>query len=222
MSELANQMLNVIKKPLERSKQKLVGASSIGGCPRCLGYKLMNEPNPNEFRLSSSGMAAWIGTAVHYFLEHHYIDLLDGFVRAETRVDIFELEGYGVIRGNIDLHSKTEVVDFKVVGDWSYNNMALEFMDNPDTIPNIQYRVQQMLYAYGLRKQGFDIEQVSLLVFKKTSNSFNDVSIYTELYNQELVDAAFENLVEIYKLSKEGKFEELPESENCYVCSRGW
>lgn len=222
MSELANQVIDAIKKPLERSKQKLVGASAIGGCPKCLGYKLMNESNPSEFNLSSSGMAAWFGTAVHYFLEHFYTEQLEGFVRAETRVDIYDLKGYGLIKGNIDLHSETEVLDFKVVGDWSYNNMALQWMDKPDTIPNLQYRVQQMLYAYGLRKLGFDIEQVSLLVFKKTSNSFNDIAIYTEMYNQNLVDAALDNLEKIYKIASKGNFDELPESDNCYVCSKGW
>ena len=79
MSELANKILLKAMEPDERGRQKLVGASQIGGCPYCLGYALMQEEPPGKLPawLQSSddpeGLAAWIGTAVHYYLEHEII-----------------------------------------------------------------------------------------------------------------------------------------------------
>ena len=234
MSELANKILLKAMEPDERGRQKLVGASQIGGCPYCLGYALMQEEPPEgktpawiQSSDDPEGLAAWIGTAVHYYLEHEIIpqvmeeegrDLTK--IVAEDKVPIYELEGYGLIQGNIDVHDDVEIVDWKIVGDWSWNKMLMENLSNPDSLPRKQYRVQQHLYAYGLRQQGYDIEQVSMAVFKKTSNSWGDIEIYTEKYNQDVVDTALQNLEIIYSIAKQGKFDDLPQDEECYICSR--
>ena len=232
MSELASKILEKAKAPDERSLQKLIGASQVGGCPYCLGHALMGTSTRSDLPSwvvddSEEGLAAWIGTAVHYYLENKIIPQVmeeEGWDKTkivpEENVTIFELPGYGTIKGNIDVHDTTEVVDWKIVGDWSYNMMSLDSLDNPNQIPRKQYRVQQMLYAYGLRQLGHDIEKVSLAVFKKTSNNWRDVKIYTEYYNQAIVDAALENLQKIYDLAKQGKFDELPQEKECYDCSR--
>lgn len=234
MSELANKILLKAMEPDERGRQKLVGASQIGGCPYCLGYALMQEEPPEGKTpawLQSSddpeGLAAWIGTAVHYYLEHEIIPQVmeeEGWDKTkivpEEKVAIYELEDYGVIKGNIDVHDDVEIVDWKIVGDWSWNKMLMESLEYENRIPRKQYRVQQMLYAYGLRQLGYKIKKVSLAVFKKTSNSWGDIEIYSEDYNQNVVDAALQNLELIYKLAKDRKFDELPQDEDCYVCSR--
>ena len=236
MSALANKILLKAMEPDERGRQKLVGASQIGGCPYCLGHALMQKEPPKgkvpawvKANDDPEGLAAWIGTAVHYYLEHVIIpqvmedegrDLTK--IVAEDKVPIYELEGYGLIQGNIDVHDDSEIVDWKIVGDWSWNQLLMESLERPDSLPRKQYRVQQHLYAYGLRQQGFDIQQVSMTVFKKSSNSWGDIEIYTENYNQNVVDAALHNLEAIWKLAKEEKFEELPQDEECYVCSRSF
>lgn len=233
MSTLANKILLKAMEPNERSKQKMVGPSAIGGCPYCLGYALMQEEPPGKLPSwiktddEPDGLAAWIGTAVHYYLEHEIIpqvmeeegrDLTK--IVAEDKVPIYELEGYGLIQGNIDVHDDVEIVDWKIVGDWSWNKLLMESLSNPDSLPRKQYRVQQHLYAYGLRQQGLDIEQVSMAVFKKTSNSWGDIEIYTESYNQDVVDSALQNLEIIYTIAKAGKFNDLPQDAECYQCSR--
>lgn len=231
-SKLADKILSKAMEPDERAKQKLIGASQVGGCPRCLGYALMGKEKPTKTmkwlvpaKKILEGLAAWIGTAVHYYLEKHIIPFVvaeDDSIIAEERVEIYELEGYGTIKGNIDVHDNFEILDWKIVGDWSWNKMLMDRVENPDRIPRKQYRVQQHLYAYGLRKKGYEIEKVSLVVFKKTSNSWEDVEVFSEDYNQNVVDAALQNLEEIYRLAKQGRFEELPEDEECYNCSRGF
>jgi|SRR5690625_5053629 len=233
MSELANKILLKAMEPDARSKQKLIGASQVGGCPYCLGLALMGEERETKLPTwiksndVSEGLAAWIGTAVHYYLEHEIIPQVqeeEGWdktkIVAEENVPIYELEGYGLIKGNIDVHDDVEIVDWKIVGDWSWNKMYIESFENPDRIPRKQYRVQQMLYAFGLRQIGYDIEKVSLAVFKKTSNSWGDIEIYSENYNQDIVDAALQNLEKIYRLARQRRYNELPRDEDCYVCSR--
>lgn len=234
MSDLANKILLAAMQPDERGRQKLVGASQIGGCPYCLGYALMQEEPPEgktpawiQSSDDPEGLAAWIGTAVHYYLEHEIIPQVmeeEGWDKTkivpEEKVAIYELEDYGVIKGNIDVHDDVEIVDWKIVGDWSWNKMLMESLEYENRIPRKQYRVQQMLYAYGLRQLGYKIKKVSLAVFKKTSNSWGDIEIYSEDYNQNVVDAALQNLELIYKLAKDRKFDDLPQDEDCYVCSR--
>lgn len=232
MSELAEKIIAKAREPDARGKQKLIGASSVGGCPYCLGYALMQKERPKVGWLKATeeddGLAAWIGTAVHYYLEHEIIpqvmeeegrDLTK--IVAEDNVTICELEGYGTIKGNIDVHNDTEIVDWKIVGDWSWNNMLMESLQRPGSLPRKQYRVQQHLYGYGLRQAGVDIQQVSMAVFKKTSNSWRDIEIYTEAYNQQIVDHSLANLEKIYGLAVQGKFDELPKDSDCYNCSRG-
>lgn len=233
MSELANKILLKAMEPDARSKQKLIGASQVGGCPYCLGLALMGEERETKLPTwiiandDPEGLAAWIGTAVHYYLEHEIIPQVqeeEGWdktkIVAEENVPIYGLEGYGLIKGNIDVHDDVEIVDWKIVGDWSWNKMLLENAEYPDRIPRKQYRVQQMLYAFGLRQIGYDIEKVSLAVFKKTSNSWGDIEIYSENYNQDIVDAALQNLEKIYRLARQRRYNELPRDEDCYVCSR--
>src|SRR5690606_7038940 len=73
MSDLASSFQEIISKisqPGERSHQRLIGASQIGGCPYHLGEAMLNSLK-EEPEVSESGLGAWIGTAVHEFLEHN-------------------------------------------------------------------------------------------------------------------------------------------------------
>lgn len=237
VSELANKILLAAMQPDERGRQRLIGASQVGGCQYCLGLALMQEKKEDSLpkwiaasgEPNTEGLAAWIGTAVHYYLEKVIIPQVmeeEGWdttkIVPEEKVPIYDLKDYGLIQGNIDVHDDIEIVDWKVVGDFSWNKMLMEAVEYPDRIPRKQYRVQQMLYAYGLRLMGYHIEKVSLAVFKKMSNNWKDIEIYTEYYNQNVVDAALTNLEETYRLARQRRYDELQVDDDCYNCSRGF
>lgn len=230
MSDLASELLAKFKEPSARSHQVKIGPSGIGGCPYCVGETLAHrlpEVYPDLVHVPSSSYATWIGTMGHSGIEHEYFfqqDICGNSVDtgiAETKVHVYDLEDYGSISGSIDLIYKNEIFDYKFMGKFGYDKMCLAYRKDPTTIPVVTYRVQQMLYAYGARKAGFDIERVNVVVFPKHKSNWSDVRVFTEEYNQELVDAALDRLEKIWKIVQEGKYKELPSSEDCYNCNNG-
>lgn len=212
----AHKILQAIQQPSDRSKQRLVGASQLGGCPYHLGLAML-ESKAAEHTPSEGGMAAWIGTGVHFWLEHNLH--LEG-AEHEKKVSILDLEGYGQIGGNVDLVYDNQVWDWKILGKYSFDKMRLEYLDAPDRIPKTVYRVQQHSYAYGLRKQGYEIDKVNIVAFPKISNNWGDIKVFTEAYNEELVLAALDRTRLVWKYCQEGRVEELPRDSDCYDCSR--
>lgn len=172
------------------------------------------ETYPKLEHKPESNYAAWFGTAVHYFLEHNL-----GIGTPESKWGVYNLAGYGKISGNIDLVLDGEVFDFKVVGKSSFDKMALAYRKQPNQIPTVNYRVQQMLYAYALVQAGHEIEAVNLMIFPKHKWQWKDVTFYRELYNGEMALKALDRLEKIWKTVQEGNLEELPEDENCFNCS---
>lgn len=215
-SRAATRILKAIQQPSDRSKQRLVGCSQLGGCPYHLGLAML-ESKSNEHTPSESGMAAWIGTGVHYWLEHHLE--LEG-AEHETKVSVLDLEGYGEIGGHVDLVYANQVWDYKVLGKYSFDKMRLEYLETPARIPKTVYRAQQNLYAYGLRKLGYDITHVNIIAFPKISNNWEDIRVFTEAYNEELVQAVLARTKLVWKYCQEGRVEELPKDDDCYDCSR--
>ena len=231
MTDLASELLAKFKEPSARSHQVKIGPSGIGGCPYCVGETLAHavpEVYPDLVHVPSSSYATWLGTMGHSGIEHEYFyDYDDRIIPAipegisETKVHVYDLEGYGSISGSIDLIYKNEIFDWKFMGKFGYDKMCLAYRKDPTKIPDVTYRVQQMLYAYGARQKGFDIERVNVVVFPKHKSSWSDVRVFTEEYNQELVDAALDRLEKIWKIVQEGNLKDIPSSEDCYNCNNG-
>lgn len=213
------QIIQALTKPSERSKQRLVGASQIGGCAYHLGLDMLESKNTEHVPESETGMAAWLGTAMHSHIEST-LDL-PGAIQ-EAKVDIFEIPGYGKIGGHVDLYWNKSVLDWKLQGKWKVDKQKLAYRKAPHTIPDTTYRVQLHLYGYGLVQAGYEVETVNLVSFPKLSNNFNDITIYTEKYNPELVQKAIDRALKVWEYCSSGLVEELPRSEDCYDCSSSW
>lgn len=213
-------ILDKIQEPDARSKQRKIGPSQIGGCPFCLAKSLalsVPEQYPNIVVNESESMAAWIGTGVHHWLEHNL-----GLGTPEQKVFVYELQNYGRITGSIDLELDGELFDFKIMGKYSLDKMRMAWAEEPNVIPSIPYRVQQMLYAYGKRQQGADITHVNLMVIPKMSNKFSDIRFYREAYNQEVVDKALARLDLIWEMVQNGDLMDVPAGDECYNCNNNW
>lgn len=233
MSELAKELLAKFQEPSARSHQVKIGPSGIGGCPYCVGETLAHavpEHYPDLEHHPSSSYATWLGTMGHSGIEHEYFpEKLHQLIApgsllppvSETKVHVCDLEDYGSISGSIDLIYGNEIFDWKFMGKFGYDKMCLAYRKDPTKIPDVTYRVQQMLYAYGARKAGFDIERVNVLVFPKHKSNWSDVRVFSEEYNQELVDAALDRLEKIWKIVQEGNLKDIPSSEDCYNCNNG-
>jgi hypothetical protein len=98
--------------------------------------------------------------------------------------------------------------------------MKLAYRLEPNKIPKTVYRVQQHLYGLGWELAGHKVEDVSLCVIPKLSNSADDIRFFSERYNREVAEKALARLELIYKRVKQGKLETLPMDEDCYTCTR--
>lgn len=171
------------------------------------------EPFRREYK-NTSGMGAWLGTGVHHYLEHTV-----PFGTHELKLPVCHIEGYGQINGHIDFYEDGEVVDFKVVGKYSFDKMKLAHRLKPGVIPTTQYRVQQHTYGYALAQAGYPVTHVQLMVIPKMSNSFADIAFYREPYNEELALKAISRATMIWNdYVLQGKLDELPSDEDCYEC----
>jgi len=195
----------------------MVGASQIGGCPYHLGLSMLQSHKLAEKEPSEPGMGAWIGTGVHLNIENTL--KLDPEPIQELKVDIFEIPGYGLVKGSVDMFWKNRVWDWKVLGKANMQKMQLAYRKNPDQIPNTTYRVQQHLYAYGVKQLGYEVEDVNIVAIPKLSNNFADIVQFTEAYNQEVVDKAIARAKMIWQYASEGRLNDLPrEIDTCYDC----
>ena len=209
-----------ITQQSERDKQRNIGPSEIGGCPRCVGERLaevLPEQYPDLPYTSSFGLGAWIGTAVHAYLEEQLN--IPGSV-TEQKNFIYELEGYGSIKGSTDLFVPPNVFDFKVAGKYNFDKMKLAWRQEPNKIPTTTYRVQQMLYGYGWELKGYKIDKVGLCVIPKLSNDPDDITFFMEKYNPAVAERALERLEKIWHYVQDNRLEELPCEPDCYVCTR--
>lgn len=219
-ADLHELIIEQITKPSDRDKQRNIGPSEIGGCPLCIGEKLalsLPDQYPDLEEEERFGLGSWLGTAVHHFLEQDIE--IPGAIK-EQKNFIHELEGYGTIKGSTDVYVDGEIVDWKVVGKWSYDAMKLAYRLEPGRIPTTKYRVQQHTYGWGWEQAGYPVDHVNLCVIPKLSNSAGDIRFYTEPYNREVALKALKRLESIYKRVQQGRLESLPSDKDCYTCTR--
>ena len=187
--ELARSLRDMIRngsRMMPRSQQKALGPSEVGHpCPRKLAYGLMDEPGEPGF---SDPLPSLIGTAFHTWLEwaaaQHNTQL--GYERwlPETKVTVRE-----GLSGTCDLYdcNTDTVVDHKIVGKSSYDTYTRHG-------PSSTYRAQVHLYGAGYRNLGFDVKNVAIHFIPRTTAQLHKTHVWSEPYNQALVDSVLARL----------------------------
>lgn len=170
-----------------------------------------------EYNDGGFGLGAWIGTAVHAYIEATMN--LPGAI-AEQKNFIYELKGYGTIKGSTDLFLDGHVFDWKVLGKANMDKLRRLYRERPGVIPTSSYRAQQHLYGYGWELLGYKVNTVNILAIPKLSNEISDIRWFTEIYNPEIALKYLERLERIWKYVQDGRLEKLPSDDDCYVCTR--
>lgn len=173
-----------------RSKQINIGPSEIGvACDRRLAYRVMGLTGPNE------GMAdpwpAFVGSSIHDRIE----EAIRAYMAAHPNALPWSIEEWveadPLIKGRADLNRKNLLVDVKSGG-----------KDKMDEVkkhgPQLGYRVQQMLYAKGLRDKGKMIEYICL-AFVPRSGWLKDMYVWAEPYDH---DMALRYIARPYELAR--------------------
>ncbi|WP_432112758.1 hypothetical protein [Streptomyces sp. S1] len=172
-----------------RSAQATMGPSEMGTpCDRRLALSLMRMPPVNP---GGDGWAAFVGTCIHAGLAEMFLWANAGTGRFAVET-LLEFESKRVPKGTADLIDRTLFMldDHKCQGRWSRNKLRSQG-------PSPTYRVQAHVYAHGARKRGEKIEHVAIISWPRDEATLDDLYVWTEPYNPEVVRRAFERVERI-------------------------
>jgi hypothetical protein len=166
-----------------RSAQATMGPSEMGTpCDRRLALSLMRMPPVNP---GGDGWAAFVGTAIHASLEQMFLWANAGTGRFAVEQRL-EFGNKYVPKGTADLIDRTLFMldDHKCQGRWSRNKLKSQG-------PSQTYRVQAHVYAYGARQRGERIDHVAIISWPRDEATLDDLYVWTEPYNPQIVKDAF-------------------------------
>lgn len=220
-AEVKQLILDLLKNPSDRDKQRLIGASEIGNpCVYCLANRLVNTPKGS----SLYWLGAKIGTAIHRELEveevkhievpqNYRFNALEG-AKIEESITLGEIANYGTVKSKPDLVlvKHNHVIDHKTSTKKKIQIYKL------DGVP-FQYVVQQQLYAWGLNQAGIKIERISLSFINRDGSTDNDIWVSSFDYDEALALEAWARLESTWKWVQDGgDIETLPSHPSCYYC----
>jgi hypothetical protein len=175
----------------DRSKQRQVGPSEIGGCRRKVWYRLQGQPETND---NQSKLAAIMGTAIHAAIEDA-ITTLD----PEGKDYLVESEvAYGDLKAHVDLY----IPAIGAVVDWKTSKIK-----NLSFFPSVQQRWQVQVYGYLIAKSGKGIVNTVSLVAIARDGDEKDVKVHTEPYDEKVALEALSWLANVKAM------ETIPEPE---------
>ena len=152
----------------ERSLQRDIGPSEIGGCKRRVWHRLQNDSPIND----TLGMAAFMGTAIHEKIERRLRALNDDRYMVEVEV---EFDG---LMGHVDVYDRVgrEVIDWKTIT-----------LKKARFFPSEQQWLQVHLYGLLLTENGFPVDTVSLVGIPR-DGSERDVVVRSEPWDRGVAE----------------------------------
>lgn len=220
-------LISLLSEETERDQQRLVGASNLSNpCTRCLAQDMAGEPQER----GDYYLGAVIGTAIHGLLEER-ASKREG-LRAEMRVVVGEIPGYGIIKSTTDLYDEAN----EAVDDWK--TTTREKLKTYKTVPRLppsdldtdlmlkarwtmkQYNVQTNLYAKGVEDMGFPVRSVNIGFIARDAKTEADVWAFSQPYDRRVAERALDRATKIWQALEQGKKPESFKShDHCYPCS---
>lgn len=167
----------------ERSLQKEIGVSQIGGCRTQVWLQLVGTEKTNN----TLKLPALMGTAIHKMIE-------EALTKENAWEDyLIEQEfSYDGLKGHIDLY----IPSIGAVVDWKTTKLK-----NLDYFPSKQQRWQVHLYGYLLSKNGHAPKTVTLVGIPRDGDERN-IKTHTEAYSEEIALEAWSWLQDVMNASE--------------------
>lgn len=236
-SEATGRALQIVGAPTDRDRQRHVGPSEIGEvCERCLADKIRGT---YEDKREGTPLAPLLGTAFHLLAQQRLSNSPEGragLLLVEKRVSVAAVDGYGEIRGTVDLFDTAhgEVIDWKVLsksrmaGVSSVVHNRLDgsvLMDRSKTIWETawKYYAQMMLYGYALERDGYEVRQASLLMIPRDASTDVLPGCARTLvfqYRRAVAEAVLGRFSELVARVRNEAGEGYESSPGCYRCKR--
>ena len=195
----------------------------------------IKRPSENE----KTPIAPLLGTAFHLLCEKRSRDMeREAEVLVEQPVHVGDVGGYGPIKGTLDRFDieAGEVMDWKLVSlkkrDAFKRLYRKAQRDGFDDIVEdygaaqfLQYYIQLCLYGKGMEDQGYDVNNVTLLLLPRDATIHVVESELTALsmpYDRDLAIYALGRAGLIYKKAKESDdlITALDSAPECFYCSK--
>lgn len=195
----------------------------------------IKRPGENE----KTPIAPLLGTAFHLLCEKRSRDMeWEAEVLVEQPVHVGDVRGYGPIKGTLDRFDieAREVMDWKLVSlkkrDAFKRLYRKSQRDSFDVIVEdygaaqfLQYYIQLCLYGKGMEDQGYDVNNVTLLLLPRDATVHVVESEFTALsmpYDRDLAIYALGRAGLIYKRAKESDdlITDLDSAPECFYCSK--
>lgn len=162
-----------------RSRQVNIGPSELGvECERRLAYRVMGLSREDPSLDRSDPWPAFVGSAIHTRVE----DAVREYQAQHPRAPMWSIEEFvqadANIKGRADFNRDEVLADLKSAGK--------DVMDKvKKNGPPLKYRIQQMVYAKGLRDKGKPIKYICL-IFVPRSGWLRDMYVWAEPYDEAL------------------------------------
>lgn len=182
IDEMLLKALSGYDKTRERSQQKEIGVSQLGGCRRQVWYQLHDYDKTN----TTLKLPALMGTAIHKMIEEA--------LRLETETNwqdyVIELEvNHGVFKGHIDLY----IPSVGAVVDWKTTKL-----NSLKRFPTEQQRWQVHTYGYLLSENGYEVKTVTLVAIPRDGDE-RYIKTHTEEYDEKVALEAMDWFHELLK-----------------------
>lgn len=222
-------ILNVLKTPTERDKQKKVGPSNLSNaCTYCLAVQMTGGQESTIFT-GQYWLGAKIGTATHEYVDNHGAQ---PYVINEQKNVIGEIEGYGTIKGSTDVFfpEEGEVGDLKTTTRDKLKFIKRAITDEPNEYETtkvvearakvVAYQKQLFLYGRGWENLGYTVNGCVIWFVCRDGQGDQDIWTWRFPYSRQHADAAFDRAVKLWKYLSEGNdIEQLKSSPTCWTCN---
>ena len=209
-----------IMAPDSRSRQTKVGPSDIGdACDRCLAYKMALRLPGAQPKRDEGGLKAFFGTGLHRVMEERLQEVAMGEktglkILSESKFDIGEIPGYGIIRGTTDALLYTSIFD------WKTTDRPKLAKYRTKGVPQ-NYRYQMHMYGLGAHLAGHTVEWCNLIFFPRDSNDWRDIWQYVEPFNPDMARRAMRRAETIWNdWVLTGRMAELASADDCWTCRK--
>lgn len=144
---LPDKLLLAYDQGRERTQQREIGMSAVGGCRRRAGYQLAGTEPTND----GGSVQAVIGTAMHAVLAEHVLKDAEPGDLVESEV------WFAGLKGHVDRYhaASKSVVDYKSVSKWMFERVQDKGID-------LNNRHQSALYGAALQTMGYEVRWLIL------------------------------------------------------------
>ena len=195
----------------------------------------IKRPGENE----KTPIAPLLGMAFHLLCEKRSRDMeREAEVLVEQPVHVGDVGGYGPIKGTLDRFDieAGEVMDWKLVSlkkqeafkrlyRKSHRDGFDSIVEDYGAAQFLQYYIQLCLYGKGMEDQGYDVNNITLLLLPRDATIHvveSELTALSMLYDRDLAIYALGRAGLIYKKARESDdlITDLDSAPECFYCSK--